>query len=171
MTVVIRIGRRVPRSFLRRGITRAKGLLTFQENIWQMIIQSLNLAKKKADKDGRMKFVINKETENEDINYMIQWRKVIIMGTKEMEQDEYKDSLKFYDNFKKNFKSNFDKNSELSKRFKTTFLGKEKVDEAYEKGFGATKNKSISQKLLEMGILTHIEKIDDYEQRDEVFFN
>ena len=45
----------------------------------------------------------------------------------------------------------------LSKVFKTKILNADKMKQAYEKGYGASKNKNISKILLEMGIITHIE--------------
>lgn len=170
MTVIVHVGRRVPTSWFRRGAARIKGLMTFQENIWQMISQSLNLAKKKAVADGRMIWVISREKEPEDMNYQLEWIKVKIQGTKEMEEDEYKDSLKLYDKLSKAFKKDFDVDSNLAKHFKSKFLSPSKIEDAYEKGYGAMENNNISNKLLEMGILTHIEWIKDFDTRTEIFF-
>ncbi len=170
MTVMVHIGRRVPRSWYRRGAAKIKGLITFQENIWQMIVQSLNTAKKKAIADGRMKFVIVKDIENEDMNYQLEWRKVTIQGTPAMEEEEYKDSLKLYDKLGKSFKKDFEVDTRLAKHFKSKFLNSTKVDEAYKKGYGAMEKNNISNKLLEMGILTHVEWINDFDSREEVFY-
>ena len=60
MTVLINVGRRVPRSWFRRTAKKIGGLISFQENIWVIMNQSLNLAKKKANADGRLKFVMTK---------------------------------------------------------------------------------------------------------------
>lgn len=170
MTVIVHIGRRVPRSWYRRTATKIKGLLTFQENIWQMIIKSLNIAKRRANNDGRIKFNITKEIEPEDMNYQLEWLKVIIQGTPDMEEDEYKDTLKLYDTLGKTFKKDYPVDNNLAKHFKTKKLSTFKVDEAYKKGYGAMENSNIANKLLEMGILTHVEKLDDYNSRDEIFF-
>lgn len=170
MTVVVHIGRRVPRSWYRRGAAKIKGLMTFQENIWQMITQSLNTARKKANADGRLKFIITKEVENEDMNYQLEWRKVTIQGTPEMEEDEYKDTLKLYDKLGKSFKKDFEVDSRLAKHFKSKILNGSKVEEAYEKGYGAMESNNISNKLLEMGILTHVEWIKDFDSREEVYY-
>ena len=170
MTVLVHIGRRVPRSWYRRGAAKIRGLMTFQENIWQMIVQSLNTAKKKAVADGRMQFRIEKDIENEDMNYQLEWRKVTIQGNKEMEEEEYKDSLKLYDKLGKSFKKDFEVDARLAKHFKSKFLTSTKVDEAYQEGFGAMETSNISNKLLEMGILTHVEWINDFDSRDEVFY-
>ena len=159
----------MPKRWYKRLATKAKGLMTFQENIWQIICDSLNKAKKKAQKDGRLYFNITKEVEPESMHYQIDWRKVIIKGTPEMEQEEYEESQKMYDALQKNFKKDFDVDENMSKQFNTKMLNPEKVKDAYSKGYGAVKNKNISDKLLEMGILTYIEKIDDYESRDSYF--
>jgi hypothetical protein len=170
MTVLIHIGRRLPRSWYRRHAAKIKGLMTFQENIWQMICQSLNTAKKKALADGRMKFVITRETENEDMNYQLEWRKVTIQGTPEMEEEEYNDSLKLYDKLSKSFKKDYEVDDRLSKHFQSKLLSPVKIDDAYKAGFGCMENNNISNKLLEMGILTHVEWQKDFDTRTEIFY-
>ena len=166
MTVKVHVGRRVPKSWFRRQASRVKGLMTFQENIWQMIKTSLRKAKKKADSDGRMKFILNEDMESEDLNYQIEWLIMTIMGTKEMEEEEYQESLKLYESLGKQFKREFPKDENLARHFKTKRLPGFKIEEAYEKGYGVMENNNISNKLLEMGIMTHVEKIDDYEERE-----
>lgn len=170
MTLFVHIGRRVPRSWYRRTAQKVQGLLTFQEHIWQMVSQGMQLAKKKANADGRMSFKMERETEIENMNYEIKWIKMIIQGTPDMEEEELQDTLKMYDKLKNSFKQDFTVDENLSKCFKTKLLPQEKVNEAYKKGFGSTSENNIANKLLEMGILTHVEKIDDYETRTEQFF-
>lgn len=170
MTVKVHIGRRVPKSWFRRTAAKAKGLLTFQENMWQMITKSLSTARKKAQNDGRMKFIIQKDFESEDINYQIEWRKVTIQGTPEMEEEEYNDTLKMYDKLGKNFKKDIDKDDRLSAHFKTKVLSPLQLKEAYSKGYGSIKNNNIVNKLLEMGIVTHVEWIKDYDTREEFYY-
>jgi len=170
MTVLIHIGRRVPRNWYKRTASKVKGLITFQENIWHIINQSLSLSKRKAVADGRMKFIITRETENEDIHYMIEWRKITIQGTPEMEEDEYNDALKLYDKIRKKFKKDYDVDERLSKHFNSKILNSIKVDEAYKKGFGVLEHNNIAQKLLEMGILTHIDWDKDFESRETAYY-
>ena len=62
--------------------------------------------------------------------------------------------------------SSTDKEKRFSKFFKTKLLPQEKVTEAYKKGYGAMKDNNIANKLLEMGILTHMEWIKDFDTRD-----
>ena len=45
-----------------------------------------------------------------------------------------------------------------------------KINEAYEHGYGAVENNNIANKLLEMGILTHIEFNKDFDTREKDFF-
>lgn len=170
MTVVVRIGRRRPRKWYERLANTVKGLLTFQENIWQMIKQSLKTAKKKANNsDEPIEYQLIKDTENEDMNYKIEWRKVIVQATKELEKEEYEEAQSLYDDLEDNLDKDFPKDKELSKHLDTDKLSNSKIEEAYEKGYGATKNKNISDKLLEMGILTHVEWIKDFDSRDKQF--
>ena len=170
MTVIVMIGRRVPKSWFRRGAARVKGLMTFQENIWQMVVQSLNMAKKKAVADGRMTFILTKDMEPEDMNYNLEWVKIVIQGTPEMETDEYNDSMKLYDKLGKSFKKDFDVDGRLSKHFKSKIVNPTQIEDAYKKGYGCMEKNNISSKMLEMGILTLVKKIEDYDSRDETFY-
>ena len=67
MTLVINIGRRVPRKWVKRMAQKAKGFVSFQENLWLIINQSLNLAKKQANQAGTLSFVMVKEDEIENL--------------------------------------------------------------------------------------------------------
>lgn len=165
ITLIIHIGRRVPRSWFRRQADKLKGFLSFQENLWLIIKQSLQLAKKKANADGRLKFVMTTENENEDLNYELEWIKIIIQGTKEQEKEEYEDTLKLYNPLNKLFKQDFPVDDRMKSFFRTKILSQAKVDEAYKEGYGAIGNNNLANKLLEMGILTHVELIDDYDGR------
>ena len=167
MTVLINVGRRVPRSWFRAGVVKAQGVLSFQEHLWQIIKQSLNLAKRKANASNTgIKFVITNDMEVEDLNYQIEWLKVIIQGTKEQEEEEYNEAQGMYQPFGKIMKKELPSDETMKKFFKTKILSQEKVEEAYKQGFGSVSDNNISNKLLEMGILTHIELIKDYESRD-----
>jgi len=166
MTVILFIGRRVPRSWFRRQADKIAGLISFQENIWIMIKQSMNLAKKKANAAGTIRFVITNYDEDEDMNYKLQWIKITIQGTPEQEEDEYKDATKLYDSLGKIFKKDLPKDERLGIMFKTKILSPEKVQQAYKEGYGASKDSNLADKLLEMGILTHLEWIKDYDTRD-----
>lgn len=164
------IGRRVPRSWFRRQANRAKGLITFQENIWIMIKNSLNMAKRKANASGKIKFHMTTDHEIEDMNYEFEWIKLIIQGTKEAEEDEYKDTMKLYDKMSKVFKKELPQDDRLGKYFtKSKILNKAQIDEAYKKGYGSVSSDNISNKLLEMGILTHVNWVQDFDSREEDF--
>lgn len=170
MTVIMHIGRRVPKNWFKRTASKVKGLITFQENIWQMIMQAISLAKRKAQADGRMFWNIEKNRENEDMYYMIEWRKVVIQGTQEMEEDEYKDCLKLYSSLGKTLKKEMPVDDNMRKHFKSKILSGIKVEEAYREGYGSLEDNNISNKLLEMGILTHVEWIKDFDTRPEKFY-
>ena len=169
MTVVVNVGRRVPRNWFKRKIRKLKGFMSFQENIWIMIKQALQMAKKKANKSGKLKFVITYDEEIENLNYKIEWVKCMIQGTKEQEEEEYNEAMQLYKPLGKILKKDVPINKEMKKRFKSNVLSKAKVDEAYKKGYGAVSNKNVANKILEMGIITHIEWIKDFDSRDEVY--
>lgn len=170
MTVTLMIGRRVPRSWFRKGIQKAAGILSFQEHIWQIVKQSLNLSKKKANSSNTgVKIVITTDKEYEDMNYEIHWVKCIIQGNREQEQEEYRDCNQLYQQFGKVLKGNIPVADErLKQHFKTKILTNEQVSNAYIRGFGSVSDNNIANKLLEMGILTHLDYVDDYDQRSPI---
>jgi hypothetical protein len=166
MTVVIHIGRRVPRSWFRAGVNKLQGIISFQEHIWTIVKQSFNLAKKKANSSNTgIKFVITSDDENEDLNYKIEWMKIMIQGTEKQEEEEYNEALKMYEPFATVFKKDMKTDDRLKEHIKTKVLTIEKVDEAYKKGYGVVSDNNISNKLLEMGIITHIEWVRDFNDR------
>jgi len=146
--------------------TTAMGFISFQENIWVIIKQAMNLAKRRANESGKIKFVMTHEEEEEDLNYKIHWLKIIIQGSEEDEKEEYEDSMKLYLPLNKIFKKDMPKNEHMATHFKTKILSGAKVEEAYKKGYGAVSDSNVSNKLLEMGILTHIEWVKDFNDRE-----
>jgi hypothetical protein len=169
MTVIINIGRRVPRGWLRRTASTVKGLISFQENMWQMIKQSMNLAKKKANfSNTGIQFIMTSDDELEDINWKIEWMKILIKGNELQEKEEYEEAMNMYKDFRKqkNFKDALNKgvgvDENLKRPFKSRLLSPTKIDEAYKAGYGSVEDSNIANKLLEMGILTHIEWVKDF---------
>lgn len=165
MTLYINIGRRMPKRGMRRLASRVKGLVSFQENMWNIISESMKKARRAAKRDGRLVFIIERYEEPEDLFYVIQWMRIKIRGTPEQELEEKREAECMYDKLDKHMKSSIDTDENFSKQFKSKRLPTYKLKEAYEKGFGAVKNKDISHKLLELGIMTHIELVDDYAHR------
>jgi hypothetical protein len=168
MTLYVKIGRRMPNNWFRRQATKVGGLLSFQENIWIIINQSLSLARRKANESKKIEFIITKKKEKEDLHYSIEWLEIIIRGNEEQEDEEYSDTMKLYDAFGKIFKKDMPIDENLAKHFKTNMLSMAQVDEAYKKGYGASEGNNIAQKLLEMGILTHVEWIKDFNSREPI---
>jgi len=166
MTVIINIGRRVPKSWLKRHAHTLSGLLSFQENMWIIIKSSFNMSRKKANAGTKCKYIISYEMEDEDLNYNLQWMKVVIQSTEAIEQEEFDIAQRLYQPLRKNFQKEIPNDTKMKSHFKTKILNFTEVDEAYKKGYGALDDSSISQKLLDMGILTHMKKIDDYNSRD-----
>jgi hypothetical protein len=171
MTVIVHIGRRVPRSWFRKGLTQLGGLITFQENIWLMVKSAIMMAKRKANESGKITYVVTTHNEKEDLNWQLQWIKVVIQGTEEMEKSEYDDFQKMYGPFNKIFKKELDvkkDNTQLKRFFKSKILSEQKTKEAYDVGYGAMGDNNLANKLLEMGIITHIETINDYSTRKDL---
>ena len=171
MTLNIKIGRRVPRSFKTRAVEKIKGLIGFQENLWLMI--SMNTAKKKFNNKALVNkgkidtFVIDKHKENEDMFFNIEWLKITIQGDEVGELDEYNEAMNMYSDLKNvvSKKPKIAENNILKKAFKTKVLKQDELINAYDKGYGSNKDKNISDILLEMGIITHIELVNDYKDR------
>lgn len=168
ITVLINVGRRVPKSWFRRTAKKLGGLISFQENIWLIINQSLSLAKKKANAAGTLKFVMTKDRESEDLHYYIEWIKIIIQGTESQEKEEYEETLQLYGPLNNVIgKKELPKDERFSKHFKTKILTSVQVQDAYKKGYGAIQDNNLANKLLEMGILTHVQWIKDFNDREE----
>jgi len=167
MTVLIHVGRRVPKRWFRRQAERVKGLVSFQENLWMIIKQSLNLAKKKANaSNSGINFVMTFDNESEDLNYMIEWIKIVIQGTEKQEEEEFNEAMQMYSPINKIMKKEMPKDPRMKKHFKTKVLSSAKVDEAYKKGYGSINDNNMANKMLEMGILTHIDWIKDFDSRE-----
>ena len=102
----------------------------------------------------------------EDLHNQIEWIKIIIQGTEEQEKEEYEEALQLYQPLNKLFKKELPKDDNMAKHFKSKVLSQVKVDDAYKKGYGAINDNNLANKMLEMGILTHVEWIKDFDSRD-----
>jgi|WetSurMetagenome_2_1015567.scaffolds.fasta_scaffold488444_2 hypothetical protein len=167
MVLVIHIGKRTPRSWFRKGVSSVQNILSFQTHLWSMIEQAFYLMKKKANSSNTgVKVVIIKEREIENLNYEIEWMKITIQGNKEQELEEYNQAQNLYKQFSSVFKKEMPTDERLKVVFKSKFLNSEKIMDAYKNNYGSVADNNIANKLLEMGILTHIELIADYDSRD-----
>ena len=167
MSVIMHIGRRIPKKWFKRQMSRAAGLLSFQENFWVMVNQAFSLAKRKCNQSGKGTWVQTKEMESEDLHYQIEWLKIIIRGSEEFEKEEYEEAQKFYCAFDKHFKKELKTDANMKKHFKSKVLNAVKIEDAYKKGYGTMGSNNIANKLLEMGILTHLEFVKDYDLRQD----
>lgn len=159
----MKIGRRVPRNFLKSLAYKTAGFLSFQENIWIIIGRSLALAKNAADArpEEQVKITIQNKVEDEDLYYKIEWKIMTISSIiHEKEVEEYNAAMRLYDNFslmKQLFNKKVDTNPDFKKVFKNSkVLTEQEFGKAKEAGFGAVENKTISSQLLELGVITHI---------------
>lgn len=162
MVVLVRIGRRLPRNWFRRTASKMKGLLTFQENIWLIIDRSLIIAKKKCASTPNGGIFIKKNyREMEDINWDIEWIEIEYRGNPFQEEEEYSEAMGMYKGLGQLFKAEMPKDSAFSKIFKTTRLTGVQLEKAYKAGYVNSTEITISQRLLDLGIITYIEKIDE----------
>jgi len=168
MTVNFSIGRRVPNKWYQRIVRKAGGLISFQENIWIIISQSLNMAKKKATA-ADLTFIKTKTVEREDLNYSLEWIRIIIKGTPKEEEEEYNDSMNIYRALGQIFKKKeVPKNPAFSKMFNSKLYTPKQLEDSYKAGHGSVKDRTIADKLLEMGIMTIVEWKKDFDERDDV---
>ena len=168
MTLILRMGCRQPKNWFKRTVSKVGGLISFQTNLWEMLKQSMRMAKKKCNASKLGTWVTTKKVESESMHYNLEWLIITVQGSKEFEAEEYKEALDLYKPYGKLFtKKEFPKDKNLSKHFKTKVLSMVKVEEAYKSGYGAMSNNNLANKLLEMGILTHVELIEDYETRKD----
>lgn len=168
MTIILMLGRRVPKAWFRRQAHTIGNLISFQEHLWMMIKQSINMAKKRANQESDLVFNVSMEHENEGLNTRLEWLKVVIQGTEEQEASEYADIQNFYKPFGKLFKKDIDFNeaSKAPEFFKTKMLNMTKLDDAYKNAYGCISDKNIANKMLELGIMMFPELIKDYNKKD-----
>lgn len=164
MTVIIKLGRRIPRNFYKRMMYKTAGLLSFQENIWLMICRAFQMSKNAADRnpDKNVSISIKSVDEAEDLHYVIQWKIVTVSSIfKEKELEEYNAAMQMYDRFsvmKTLLNKKVESNDEFKRVFRSKFISPEEFEKAKEAGFGALSDKNIANKLLELGIFTVISK-------------
>jgi len=170
VTVNIKIGRRVPKKWFKRLGSRFVGLITFQENTWIMLNQAFNKAKKRVEaynknNSDKVNWVQKVDKEDDGKEYMFEWLKIYIQGNESQEQEEYNEAMKMYNRLDKHLPKTIpiDKRAKLSmaKHLKARFK------KNYEKGIEqfSKKQASISDKLLEIGIITEVEYIKDFGKR------
>ena len=164
MVVTIKIGRRVPRNFFKNVAYKTAGLLTFQENMWLIISRALQMAKNECDSkpEEQVTITIQSKEEEDGLHYKFQWKIMTISSIfPEKEKEEYDVFMTLYEKvgaIRKVLNQKVEANADMSKSIKGSKIMTEKQwEEAKEAGYGALNNKDISSKLLEMGIITHIE--------------
>lgn len=172
MTLIVKVGRRLPKTWFRRGVQKISRILNFQDHIWMIIKNSFKQAQKKCKKaKPHMVFEIIKDKENESINYTLEWVTVVIQGTEAEEEDEYNDMLSFYKPLGKLFDKEklFKKDKTLMSQFKSKIVNTETIERMYKQGYDSTSENSIQNKLLELGILCDLVWHRDWEDRIQDF--
>lgn len=174
MTLYVKIGRRMVRRGFVRYSQRINNLLNGQEQIWRMIHMAMSTAKRRANsapEPDRVDFVKTEKLDHESLQFDIEWILITIKGRPEQELEEYDESMKMYDALSSRMRKIKIENPHadaLQQQFKTKRLSVDEVNEAYAAGYGAMRDKSIASKLLELGILTHVKLVKDYDTRDKV---
>ena len=171
MVVTIKIGRRVPRNFFKRAGYKTAGLFTFQENMWLIITRALQMSKNECDNrpEEQVTITIQNKEEDDGLHYKFQWKIMNISSMfPEKEKEEYDVFMTLYEKvgaIRKVLNQKVEADSDMTKAVKNSkVLSEKQWEEAKEAGYGAMNNKDIASKLLEMGIITHIEWKPDKDQ-------
>ena len=157
MTVIFKVGRRLPRSVSARIGAAVRNFVSTQEHFWLLFNQTLQHVKKKADAAPEEQITITLSKEREDDGeFFIDWLVVMITSPiHEKELQEYNECLGFYDNFSA-------LKPVLNERIKedgVTPLGaKGMVGKMKRKGMQVLKDNPIADKLLELGLIITVEK-------------
>ena len=186
MVLVIRIGRRMYRNdsdrrWYIRQARKFKNTISVQQAMWRNILYSLKLATSKMDKKikkdkkrlgaSKFKYIQHKYTEEESLNFNIEWVVLRIYGDYEEEMGEYYATMKFFDKmgnnrvFKQRLKS-VDINPEIAQEYHKKVRGK-KAKKLLKKGFDKVKDVTIAKALNDIGILVIVEKPEKPEEKDE----
>jgi len=187
MVVVVKVGRRIHRNndkkwFLRQ-VANLKNSVSIQNYIWSNITYGFKLAtikmnqtkkKNKHNPSYIFDYVKKTYTEEENLNYNIEWLELRMTGTYEEELEEYNQSLLFFSKMQDNpvFKQRMDKvevdpelSAEYSKKIKSN-----KAKEAIAKGLDRVKDITMSKSLNDVGILVMVtppEKPEELKDQDK----
>jgi len=174
MTVVIRIGRRYRKGF----VDRMKGPYMVQNLIWRNVDYGFMLAEKKMksyQKKNPTTFKYTKTKFNEEekillreekyVKYILEWIEINITSTPEIEEEEYNESLKLFENLEnlpalKKRKDKVEVDENLSKEYNKTF-NSNRIQKMLDAGYERIKNVSINKSLNDVGILTIVEKYEN----------
>lgn len=164
MTVTIKIGRRMPRVFARRLLERGKNWLSLQQQIWLYINLAFSGAKKAADNrpEEQVVITIENKTEFEDLQWQLEFKIITvssIIHAKEVE--EYEEVMGIYKKFnllKQLQGKKIEGNEGVRDAFNSKVITKEQFEKSKIAGLEAIGKENVADKLLDLGIVTIIEK-------------
>ena len=173
MTVLIKVGRRVPRAkgnnWFSKRLNKARNLDMIQSHIWKTVGYGLGLATAKMGQYQKknpdtFQFTKTKYKEKETLNYDIEWIEIVITSTPELEEEEYNASLKLFSNLEnlpvlKKYKEgdNVEIDEELAANYAHK-VKKGKVKKMLDAGYERVKGLTLSKSLNDVGILTIVER-------------
>lgn len=165
MVATIKFGRKRYKNLTANIIEDMKGMFTFQTNMWYMIESSFKRFKRSADiqyklGDDNIQVNIRNEKQSVDDTLDIEWLIIdFISESYQRELEEYNKFINFDSEFKKIF-DNMKKNNSNIEINKSKFnivnmlkITKEQIDKWIEVGLDKTRNKSISDVLIELDIV------------------
>jgi len=174
MVLEVKIGRRIHRkkdgNRFEKVMHGARNVLSIQQYMWRTILYAFTVASKKADvqkkrairKGKELDFTYSKikYTEEEDINYDIEWLDIKIIGTEEKEREQYESAQKLFTQLEnheilKKYLSDRDEkiDEDISKLYNKK---NKKLKKSLGKGYEAVKTQTLGKLLNEVGIIAEI---------------
>jgi len=177
MVVTVKVGRRIHRkrdgNFFTRNLNNARNVVSIQQYMWRTIQYGFSIASKKVDIDNTRKkkrgipinFTYSKKkyVEEEDVNYNIEWIVVKIESTDEIEEQQHKTSLRFFNEIKNNpvlqkyinSKDGKDIDSDIAKAYNPK---NKRIKKMVTAAVDKAGDQSISRFLNEVGIIVFVDK-------------
>lgn len=179
MVVVVKVGRRIHTKgdygFMKGALNKARNCLSIQQYMWRTIQYGFSVAGKKADIEKRrnkkkglpIEFTYTKKKyieREDDIKYNIEWLEIKISGTDDVEEDQYKKSLMFFEKLSKHKilqkYINEDKDEEsIDKDLIKAYNPKNKrIRKAIKAGVEGAGEQTLNKFLNEVGIIVYVDK-------------
>jgi hypothetical protein len=164
----------MPKNNFYRNMNQLGGFFTFQSNMWEMWKITLQKFKKQAEKDYNLNkdsLVVSIYTEKKRLNEkeMIEY---LICECSSIDKDREKLCYDRLDDLNENIEKNYlkmkkENNIDIKKPnemtrilFEKSKYMKEKIDAVIDRGLGKTRNKTVSDVMLELNIIVDKELIN-----------
>jgi hypothetical protein len=177
MVVIVKTGRRIHKkkegNFFTRKLNNARNILSIQQYMWRTIQYGFSVASTKADIESKRnkkrglppKFNYSKKTftEQENDDYDMEWLIVEITSSEEVEEQQYKSAMKFFEEIKnlpivKKYMKDEGLDKSDSSVEKLYNPKNKKIKEAVKATVENAGDQTITRFLNEVGIVLYIDK-------------